>query len=346
MKIGIIARADATGLGVQSRNWVRLLDPDKVIIIDSTSFNGNLQYPERYAGYNSITINGFIKDEDIDAVLSGIDMILTFEIPYSYELVRRAKERGVRVVIQNNWEFTDYLQNKELTLPDKLVNHSYWCLDEQRRLFPGITEYCPTPLFLEDYQEVYEHNLARSGKPRLLHVAGRRTHLDRNGTEDLLKAVSLIPEDVEFDLVVKTQSVDIQGCGLDSRVVIDSDSPVDEKELYRDFDAMILPRRYAGASLPMNEALAAGLPVIMTDISPNNKILPSRWLVRSELKTSFMARTRIDVYSADHKSLADAISLATSFGVSEKKKARKIAIKEYSSKGVKKKWNNIVRSMY
>lgn len=37
---------------------------------------------------------------------------------------------------------------------------------------------------------------------------------------------------------------------------------------------MILPRKYAGLCLPMNEALMSGLPVIMTDIEPNNVILP------------------------------------------------------------------------
>lgn len=338
-RLGIIARSDLTGLGVQSRNWVRLLKPDKVILIDSSPFNHNEQHPEWYEGMNVMPIYGFIRPHQINQVLDDIDILLTFEIPYSYELITAAKSRGVKTIIQNNWEFTDYLQNSALTLPDLLVNHSYWNLEKQKELWPQISEYCATPLFLEEFNSIATQNLERTGKKRFLHIAGRRTYEDRNGTEDLLAAIKLIPQDIDFELVIKTQTTEIPEM-RDSRIVIDRTAPDDEKELYRGFDAMIMPRRYGGACLPMNEALAAGLPVIMTHIDPNNKVLPKEWLVEVREKTQFMARTMITVYETNPQELAYRI---TAWAIDDKDKerktkARKIAEEEYSSQAILKKW--------
>lgn len=348
MRLGIIARADLTGLGNQSRNWVRLLNPSKVIVIDSSPFNHNEQHLEWYDSFDTTVINGFIQDAQIDSVLDDIDVLLTFEIPYNYKLFSRAKARGVKTILQNNWEFTDYLQNKALPLPDLLVNHSYWNLDKQKKLWPEIADYCATPVFVEDYEDIYHENLNRIGKRRFLHVAGRKTHLDRNGTDDLLQAVKLIPPEIDFELVVKTQTAEISKTD-DSRVVIDSDAPTDEKELFRGFDAMLFPRRYAGASLPLSEALTSGLPTVMTDISPNNIVLPSSWLVPAERKTSFIARALIDVYSADHSALASKIAQIVAMDGAAlrtaKVEARAVAEREYSSEHIMNKWLSLLHKL-
>jgi glycosyltransferase involved in cell wall biosynthesis len=346
MNLCIIARADLTGLGIQSRNWVRLLKPQKLVVINSTSFNKNQQHLEWYSGYGGYTIDGFIKTNEILPILRGVDVLLTFEIPYSYELIRVAKANGVKTIIQNNWEFTDYLRQPHLPLPDLLVNHSYWHLKEQEKLFPNITDYCPTPVFIEDWDQVMLHNMDRDlTKRRFLHVAGRRTYEDRNGTNDLIEVMKLIPADIDFELVIKSQTADIAAT-TDPRITVDTSSPVDEKELYKDFDAMIMPRRYGGACLPMNESLAAGLPVIMPDIDPNNKVLPKEWLVRASHKGTFMTRTEIDLFSVDHNSLADKIiELATDPEeniIAHKIRAREIACSEYSSETVLEKWAGLM----
>lgn len=350
MRIGIIARADETGLGIQSRNWVRLLNPHKVVVIDSTSFNSNKQHYEWYNNrLNAFRIDGFIQQKDVGAVLENIDVLLTFEIPYNYQLISMAKSAGVKTIIQNNWEFTDYLKQPELPLPDILLNHSYWHLDDQKALWPDITEYCPTPLFTEDFEGIWLQNLERKEKKlRFLHVAGRQTHEDRNGTKELMRAVLEIPKEIDFELVIKSQTAELSNI-IDSRITIDTSSPEDEKDLYRNFDAMIMPRRYGGACLPMNEALASGLPVIMTDVDPNNKVLPSYWLVKAEKETVFMARTVIDVFSADTTDLAARIAqfavLSPELLYGYKMQAREIAVSEYDSEVVKKKWDLLMNKL-
>jgi len=72
-------------------------------------------------------------------------------------------------------------------------------------------------------------------------------------------------------------------------------------------DAMVLPRRYAGLCLPMNEALMSALPVFMTDISPNNYILPKEWLVETSLISLFRTKVRIELFEANKEKLANQI---------------------------------------
>ena len=70
---------------------------------------------------------------------------------------------------------------------------------------------------------------------------------------------------------------------------------------------MVLPRRYAGLCLPMNEALLSGLPVFMPRISPNNVILPDKWTVEANKIDEFKAKAIIDVYDVDPKALAKTV---------------------------------------
>lgn len=347
MRLTIIARSDLTGLGNQSRNWVRLLKPNKVVVIDSISFNGNEQHPEWYQHENTMTIDGFIDDSEIDKILEDTDILLTFEIPYNYNLFARAKELGIKTVLQNNWEFTDYLQ-QTLPRPDLFMSHSYWHLDDQRVLL-GRSWYVPTPVFVDDYAEIYADNLLlRRPTPKFLHVAGRQTVRDRNGTLDLIKAVESIPDSVKFQLVIKTQTAEV-GETHDPRIVIDRDSPEDEKELYRGFDAMIMPRKFGGACMPMTEALAAGLPVIMTNVEPNDRILPREWLVSTHEEEPLMTRTLISVDRADQRELSDLIVKFAKRGLTERradsKRAREIAVKEYSPESVLAKWKFIMSKL-
>jgi glycosyltransferase involved in cell wall biosynthesis len=73
---------------------------------------------------------------------------------------------------------------------------------------------------------------------------------------------------------------------------------------YSSGDVLLMPRRFGGLCLPVNEALGAGMPVIMPDISPNNTWLPDEWLIPASRKGTFRAKQHIDFYSVDHRALA------------------------------------------
>jgi len=292
----MICRSDYSGLGNQTRDLCRLLKPDKILLIDSFSFNGKEQHPEWYSSYDVQTTHGFAMDDDVERFLSNVDAVLTAETFYNNAFIRIAQSRGIRTYNQYNYEFFEPLANRRMMLPTKILSPSHWHYDEMVRLTSRDKMiYLPPPTFIDDFNDIRETNLKRTGKRRFLHVAGTMAAFDRAGTKDLLAALEFAKEN--FELVIRVQKGE-QLKSNDPRVTFDYTQVTDEKELYRDFDAMIQPRKYGGLNLPMNEALAAGLPVIMTDISPNNKILPRHWLVPTHNTGNFQARVRIDLWSA------------------------------------------------
>jgi glycosyltransferase involved in cell wall biosynthesis len=314
------------------------------MLIDSTFFNGNEQHPEIYKDYKCSFIEGFPTDEQVILWLEGLDVVITCEIFYNMRFVDIANKMGVKTINQYNWEFADYLRVPTLTRPTILVSPSKWNLERAKNLW-GNVEYLPTPVFVDDFAKVRETNMSRvfgQTRPRFLHIMGRQAMNDRNGTNDLLRAMRYSNDD--FELVIKHQSGQIDNSILwDDRVTFDSSSPENEVDLYKNFDAMILPRRYAGQCLPMTEALCAGLPVIMTDVSPNNEILPQFWCVPSHLTGRFMARTWVDMYTVNHAELGQKLDvLARKDLRSDKIKAYNIGYSEYSDKVLKEKWEKLI----
>lgn len=330
MNLGIIVRMDKTGLGNQTRDLAIMLKPKKVMLINSQSFNKNEQHPENYIGIPKQIVKGFPSPQEISTFLNGLDAVLTCELFYSPRFIDMARIRGIKTYNQYNYEFFDNFINPRLSLPTLLISPSKWHLSKMSKDFGA--QYLPPPVIASRYEKIACINLARGDKkiPKLLHIVGRQAIHDRNGTDDLLS--SLKHTDANFTLVIKIQSGSAlqEGCD-DPRVVFDNSNPDNEEDLYKDFDALILPRRYAGLCLPMNEALMSALPVIMTDIDPNNKILPSEWLVKSDLKGSFKARTEINIYSARPKELAKRLDwICTTDILKEKEKARAMGLANYS----------------
>ena len=83
MRLGIIARSDNTGLGNQTRELVKMLNPHRILLIDSRSFNSNEQHPEWYKDYQVIRSNGFPRGTEISAFLREVDVVLSCETFYS-----------------------------------------------------------------------------------------------------------------------------------------------------------------------------------------------------------------------------------------------------------------------
>lgn len=344
VKLAIIARMDDSGLGHQTRDLVRLLKPEKVVATDFAFYNNFKQHPEWYEKHNTKYIDGFLTDSDAAELTREMDVVLTAETFYNNHFVDIANTNYCYTINQINYEFFEPLSNPMLILPSKILMPSYWHLEDlQARTMPGRVQYLPPPIFLDDWATNRDINMERKGKRRFLHVAGKMAAHDRAGTKDLLAALQ--HTQVDFELVVKVQSGETLATN-DPRVVLDYSNPVDEKELYRDFDAMIMPRRYAGLNLPMNEALASGLPVIMTNIEPNNKVLPDYWLVDSYKISAFFARTPIDVYSADHVKLAQKIEkmalMDDKFLQAQKTEAYLIAKREFDHGQIYTKFHEIL----
>lgn len=298
MRLGIVVRTDNTGLGYQSRAFVDMLKPDKVLeVSQGDNIPSFAQYEE------------FLKD---------IDVMLTAETPYVYEAWNWARMAGVKTFCQPNWEFFDGLVQPNMPHPDQYLIPSYWHLEDFQKLFPNAI-YLPPPT--PQFPQAKQVNLNRTGKRRFVHIIGKNAIYDRNGWADLRDALEHTQAD--FELVVYSQQ---ETTGIsDPRVKYHIFDIENQADLYTDFDALILPRRYGGLCLPMQEALMAGLPVIMPDITPNNQVLPQEWLLPAEITAHFEGRAIIDVYSSS--GLAQKIDWLCALSDEELKKEKQIAHK-------------------
>lgn len=320
IRLGIVVRTDRGGLGYQSRNLARMLKPEKILeVTHGEDIPGFMEYEK------------FLKD---------IDIMLTCETPYVYEAWNWARMAGVKTFCQPNWELFDGLVQPNMPHPDQYLMPSYWHLEDMQELFPN-TLYLPPPTVTEDFAQAREVNLSRKGKRRFVHVVGKPAIYDRNGWSAIMDALPQTKSD--FELVVYAQH-EITGI-RDPRVSYRIFDVEDQAELYANFDALVMPRRYGGLCLPMNEALLAGLPVIMTNIEPNNKILPKKWLCDSEVTATFEGRSTIDVYSPTN--LAQKIDwfceLSDQALRNQKFEAYEIGSSNYSDKVLQSKYETLLK---
>ena len=318
-RIGIIARADKTGLGYQTKELVEMLNPTKVMLIDSSHFNGNKQFPEWYAGYNvKKSQAGFLSNMEVNDFLNGIDVVISCEIFYNKRLSNLAHRRGIKTILQYNYEFFEYFVIGGMREPSILVGPTTWNLDimEKHFSYKSNVVHLPPPTTPEIFSSAKEANMAKTHK-RILHVAGKRAAKDRNGTDIVIEMLKYSKAD--YELVVTVQGDFKPDCS-DPRLTIDNSNPDDRADLYTGFDFMILPRRYGGLCLPMNEALLSGLPVIMTDASPNNDILPSEWLVEAPKVGEVRFKGLVDLYKADPRKLAELVDkFVNEYDIAEEK---------------------------
>ncbi len=305
-RVGIIARADKTGLGYQTKELVDMLKPDKILLIDSSYFNGNEQFPEWYDGYNvTKTQAGFMSNMEVNAFLNSVDVIISCEIFYNTRLTNLAYRRKIKTILQYNYEFFEYFVIDGMRQPDILLSPTTWHLEYIDKYFGTKSNvmHLPPPTTPAIFDSAKQINMSKTHK-RILHVAGKRAAKARNGTDIVIEMLKYSKAD--YELVVTVQGGFEPDCD-DPRLTIDTSNPDNRAELYSGFDLMVLPRRYGGLCLPMNEALLSGIPVIMTDISPNNTILPSEWLVEATKTAEVQFKGLVDLYDTDPQKLAELV---------------------------------------
>jgi glycosyltransferase involved in cell wall biosynthesis len=307
MRLGLIARADNSGLGVQTWEFGRHMRPDKTLVIDVGHLHNPTEHCNKATFRDRHSNATYHRDWTPDAqllrrFLHGLDVVFTAETPYNMELFKLARSMGVRTVLQYNFEFLPYLAQPYLPAPDMFAAPSMWRWDD----VPLANKtFLPVPIATDRF----DRRPFNSGQRHFLHVVGRPAVFDRNGTPDVLGALRHVKSDIR--LTLKCQDANyLSQLRMSAHVppnvelITDSTDVPNYWDNYSAGDVMILPRRYGGLCLPANEAIGAGMPVIMTDISPNNQWLPAEWLVPASKTAEFMAFNHIDVYVANHVALA------------------------------------------
>ena len=307
MRIGLIARCDSTGLGIQSKEFFDHV-PCKALVIDFQAMAPNKQYAEilkpnldwypgqRFFKWGNVhNVSGDIPTGVIIEFLEGVDVVFAMETPYDYDIFRISRARGIKTVLQLNYEFLDF-PSRRLVPPDLFAAPSLWNFDK----IPDKKIFLPVPVNCD------KAPISGVNKGRFLHIAGRPAHGDRNGTNLLLKALKYVKS--EITMVIKSQRpISIPPLPKNITIEVDSSNKKNYFDNYITGGTLVLPRKYGGLCLPINEALACEMPVITTNISPNNLWLPNEWLVDCLHIGSFQCKKKIDIYEAKLLNLAEKI---------------------------------------
>lgn len=317
MRLGLIARADNSGLGVQTHEFYLNMEIAKTMVVDISRLNGNRVYLDRYPG--ATVTHGFPTHAEIDEFLEGLDVVFVAESPYDYYLYSRARELGVKTAVQYNYEFFDWFAHPDFPKPDLLIAPSLWHYEQiehwcQRNGVSHKYLHCPVNREHLPFRGIHQAKV-------FLHTAGRAAAHDRNGTEVVIRASRFLKSNAKilvhfqgeqglahqvtrtFEDYLRLQQEQGDPTKL-SIVRVDYD---DYADIYKQGDVLLLPRRYGGNCLPMNEALSTGMPVIMTNVSPNNQVLPLDWLVPAYKISEFTPRTTVDIYGSSPQALAGKI---------------------------------------
>lgn len=299
MKLGLIARCDQSGLANQTFNYFQALNPDKVLLInvghlaDEGKHCNKRSFPERFPG--AIEVKSWMPDnKTVEDFLDGLDTVLSAETFYTPIFARLARKAGVRTALACNPEFLNVRDQPDLWLPP-----TTWMWNS----IPKNKHHLPVPI--------------TPGPPRrpeitphFLHIVGRPAVHHRNGTLDLVQALKHVTENI-------TVTVRCQEPGYVSGLIgehrihtppnvvlrVESGDVENNRDLYTEGDILVMPRRFGGLCLPAQEAIAAGMPVLMPAISPN-EWLPSEWLFPAVEAGSFMAKQRVTFYRTDPEVLA------------------------------------------
>lgn len=258
MNVGLIARADSRGIGYQTHEFWKAMQPAKTAVVDLR----DRKWPNdwsRFPDADVFTPVDWRFDEDqARGWLAGLDVVFIVETPYDWEFLKLAESMGVRTVIQGNPEF--YQEGKPE--PSGWWWPTPWL---QHRLPSGPVVPVPVP---DDWPH-------QAGSPdddllTFVHVAGHRARADRNGTDIMSRVV----RSLNFPCRVRIYGQDGSLVGFKGRPGVDvelfPDGVEDRRDIYRGAHVVVLPRRYGGLSLPAQEAMASGCAVIMPECSPND----------------------------------------------------------------------------
>lgn len=253
MKVGMIARADDGGLGNLTAEWWRHMRPDRTVVMDLGPDGRGPARMERFEGGGEVRVNHGTRLQmaEMRWLLEGCDVVYTAETAYHPLFFKIAADAGVATVLH---VMPELYAGEE---PTALWAPTTW---ELGRL-PAATRVVPVPIPTDRLER-----RVRTKADLFMHLAAPAMR-DRNGTDAVRDALPSIDPGVTVTLVHGERFV--APADTRCRVACPVGSPPEWWQLWHPVvDVLVLPRRYAGLSMPMLEALAAGIPVLTTDLEP------------------------------------------------------------------------------
>lgn len=286
MRLGLIVRCDDTGIGNQTWEIWRHLHPEVTVAVDFSRLPNHLpQNRDRYPDTVTWTTwkgVGFPFDND-----ACLPLLKTCDVVFSVE--------------------TFY----DLRVPNEVEHAVLYINPELFRGYGAPIYWAPTPWLLHELPagtRVVPFPVATDRPWQMgegfLHVAGRNTSYDRNGTRPAAEAVRRLGS--MLNMVHQVDMPSIKGARRLGAVE-------NYWDVYSHGDVLVMPRRYGGLSLPVQEALCAGLTVVMTDTAPND-LWPVRRISSIQNTVRTVANYPIPAVDVDVVELTEALRTVNDWG--------------------------------
>lgn len=300
MRLGIVGRCELRGLSIQSLAAAQALRPDRVLLVEPQPASWP-QRCERWAGFNTAHVRwsgGRLPEKPVRRWLDGLDVVWSPETFYDDRFTSWCHAAGVTPVRH---------ANPEQLAPDEAVEpHTVWWSATPWRLeqMPAGTRVVPMPV---DPPAGFEQSLIDRDAPvRFVHSMGHFAQDDRAGTQLVAHALKLLKAPCRVTVFCQDRRPQhpfkVAGKGVE--VQVRSGGVADRWDQFRGQDVLLLPRRYGGLSLPSQEAMAAGLALVMTDCSPN-EVWPGPKVPVRRTWSSRMRCGPVQLSDADPAALAE-----------------------------------------
>lgn len=248
-RIGLVGRDNDKGLGRLTEEYKKRLNVTKVLVKDcQTSRIRKLSCPKPFTKY--------VADPQRAAAfwVRGFDSLLVLEFAVHPKLFKWARRRGIYSVLKVNYEF---LPESMPVLPDLFLCSSSLNMEmtlyENKVMIPDPVDTAAIPFRRRTRAITFVHNAGTFGEQFA------------NCTPDVLAAIPLVKNpDARF--IVRSQK-DLWSKVDDPRVRYEG-HVADYRDLYREGDIFLMPQKFRATSLPIQEAMAAGMPVMTTKMKP------------------------------------------------------------------------------
>lgn len=310
MRIGLIARAEtARGLGVQTRNFFDHMPVASTLLIEMPNPDSTLDvdgYTGEVLRVPVDTRHHTLPEEPVRDWLSTVDVVFSVETTYDWRLPDWAREANARTVIQGNPEFFRH----HLPGFQHQAHPDEWWWPTSWRPIPELPAGPVMPVPMPDMPRIAAPST--SDEPlRLLHVIGKRAHLDRNGSDTVVQAMrSMIHPTVltlhglEGELwpdLPRSKRVSYR---------LNLTETADRWSMYVDQSVLVMPRKYGGLCLPALEAAACGVAVMMPRVSPNDELAQLMLRCRGTRPTN-LSCGRVEIASVNPMDLSAMLNSLT-----------------------------------
>lgn len=249
-----------SGLGTLTREFLDNFEFSKVLLIE----NGKYQsFPERFP---NARISRKFTQEDVDWLLEGIDVLITFETPIEWNIFGIARKRGVKTILMPMYECEKYPLPTYPTMilcPSRLDYRIFRAEAKDK----SEVAYLPVPVN-RDRVKYRQRSEARIFQ----HNAGHGGLVGRNGTTELLAAIPMLKSDAKI-IIYSQKRIDF----VHPKVEIRVGNFENYWDIWGDGDVFVFPHKFDGLSLPIQEALSSGMPILSTQIYPFTTWLPKEW---------------------------------------------------------------------